>query len=256
MRSTRETRDPRTGEARTGEAPGGKARSGKGPGSSPALAIAALVVAALAVAADFATSPARTGSPDTFAAPEQTATPRAAAAPIPEGAELELRLDQPLSTEGSEPGDRWSGTLTHDVTNGDRVLVKRGARVTGVVTHSGPAEVDGATRQVLAVQPKELQVRDRRYKIAADVVDAELHEPDETITGENLAIIGGSVGAGAVLGELLLDEALLGAVLGAAGGTAIALATEETEIELQEGSTLTVRLKEELKVAGPIPGAG
>ncbi|MGH7540590.1 MAG: hypothetical protein ACRELC_06300 [Gemmatimonadota bacterium] len=172
----------------------------------------------------------------------------AGGAAIPAGTELDVRLGQTLTTETSEAGDRWSGVLTHDVTDGERVLLREGATVSGIVTHAGPLEIEGETRQVISIEPKELLIGDRHYPIEAKVISAELHERDETLTGENLVIIGASTLGGALLGELLLDEALLGAVLGAAGGTVVAIATEETEIELQEGSTLTLRLEEDAQV--------
>lgn len=169
------------------------------------------------------------------------------------GAEFEVRLERPISTESTEKGDPWTAVVTHPITHGERVLVDRGARVMGVVTAAGPVEVDGETRQVLAVRPMEIEVGTERYPIRAEVIEADPHEHDEKVTGENLAIIGASAGAGALLGALLGDEdqALLGAVLGGAAGTAVAVATEETEIEFHEGSRMTLRLEEPVRVQRP-----
>lgn len=170
---------------------------------------------------------------------------------LPEGAELTVRLDRPLSSESSRAGDPWRAALTHDVTDGSRVLLGRGAIVSGVVTRAGEVEVEGKTRQVIALEPQTLHLSDGDHlPIEAEVVDAEVERKSNRSTEENIAIIGGSTVAGALLGDILFDEALLGAILGGAGGTVVAIATAETEIELAEGSALTLRLQDRVRVAG------
>lgn len=168
---------------------------------------------------------------------------------IPAGTEIEIELDRPLSSESNNAGDPWRGVVTHDVTNGSSVLITRGAVVSGVVTRAGEAEIDGETRVILAIDPQQLEVGDAEYPIDAEIVEAEADENKELLDAKNVAIVGGSAAAGAVLGEILFDEALLGAVLGAAGGTVVAVATADTEIELDEGSRLTLRLEDEVRVA-------
>ena len=134
-----------------------------------------------------------------------------------------------------------------DITDGSSVLLQRGAVIAGEVTWAGPAEIEGETRQLLAVEPRELRADGRVYPIEAKVVAADPREDRELFTTRNLAILGGSTVAGTLLGELLLDDPLLGAVLGAAGGSVIAVATSDTEIELGRGAVLTVELEERVR---------
>lgn len=162
---------------------------------------------------------------------------------IPTGTRFDVQLQQALSTKDNEPGDRWTGVLTRDVTDGDDVLLQRGAVVSGEVTRSGTVEVDGEQRQVLALRPTHLETGGADVPIDATVVRAVASKHKDLFTGENAAIVGGSAVAGTILGDLLLDDAALGAVLGAAGGTAVAVARSDTEIELSEGSTLTLELQ-------------
>lgn len=162
---------------------------------------------------------------------------------MPAGTRFDVRLQQALSTESSEAGDRWSAVVMSDVTDGNRVLLQRGAMVTGEVTRAGPVEVEGEERQILAVKPSHIEAAGQSYPIEAEVVAAEASESRDLFTGENAAIVGGGTLAGTLLGELLLDDALLGAVLGAAGGSAIAVARSDTRIELAEGSVLTLELE-------------
>ena len=171
---------------------------------------------------------------------------------MPPGTRVKAQLEQTLSTDGSAPGDRWTAVVTEDVTDGRRVLLQRGAVISGEVTRSGEVEIDGETRTILAVRPTRLRAENRSYTIEAEVIEAERRESGGLLSRRNVAIVGGATLAGTLLGEILLDKAVLGAVLGAAGGTAIAVATADTEIEIREGSVLTLELEDEVRpvVAG------
>jgi len=162
---------------------------------------------------------------------------------IPAGTRIEVRLEQALGTAASEPGDEWTAVVVSDVTDGNDVLLERGAVVRGEVTQAGPVEVEGETRQMLAVEPQRLEVDGESYALDAEVVRAMAEERRDLTTGENAAILGAGTLAGTILGDILLDDALLGAVLGAAGGTAIAIARSDTEIELPEGTVMTLETR-------------
>jgi len=168
---------------------------------------------------------------------------------VPAGTQFDVQLQQSLSTESNEAGDQWSAVVVSDVTDGDRVLLQRGAVVTGEVTRAGPVEIEGEEHQMLAVNPSNIEAAGESYPIEAEVVSAEARESRDLFTGENAAIVGGGALAGTLLGELLLDEALLGAVLGAAGGSAIAVARSDTRLELREGTILTLELERDV---GPV----
>jgi hypothetical protein len=168
---------------------------------------------------------------------------------MPAGTQFDVRLQQALSTESNEAGDQWSAVVASDVTDGNRVLLQRGAVVTGEVTQAGPVEIEGEDHQMLALNPSQLQAAGQTYPIEAEVVAAEARESRDLFTGGNAAIVGGGALAGTLLGELLLDDALLGAVLGAAGGSAVAVARSDTQLELREGTILTLELERDV---GPI----
>lgn len=165
------------------------------------------------------------------------------------GSEFEIELDRPLRSDEAERGDPWRGIVTRDVRDDGPILLPRGAVVSGIVTRAGEVEVEGETRQVIALLPETLEVRGEEVPLRAEVVDADVETSADLLSGRNIAIVGGSAVAGAILGEILFDESLVGAIVGAAGGSVVAVATEETVIELDEGSTLTLRLKEPVRVA-------
>lgn len=168
---------------------------------------------------------------------------------MPAGTQFDVRLQQALSTEANEAGDQWSAVVVSDVTDGNRVLLQRGAVVTGEVTQAGLVEIEGEERQLLAVNPSHIEADGQRYPIEAEVVAAEARESRDLFTGENAAIVGGGTLAGGLLGELLLDDALLGAVIGAAGGSAVAVSRSDTHLELREGTILTLELERDV---GPV----
>lgn len=166
------------------------------------------------------------------------------------GSEFEVELDRQIRSDEAERGDPWRGIVTRDVSDPDgQVLLPRGAVVSGIVTRAGEVEIEGETRQVIALLPETLEVRGEEVPIRAEVVDADAETTADRLSGRNIAIVGGSTVAGAILGEILFDESLLGAIVGAAGGTVVAVATEDTVIELDEGSVLTLRLEEPVRVA-------
>ena len=71
------------------------------------------------------------------------------AAPAPtwrvaSGTQIELTLDQTLTTESNASGDTFSATVAGAITRGERVLIPAGARVHGAVT---------AVQQATAEQP-------------------------------------------------------------------------------------------------------
>ncbi|MGI9037634.1 MAG: hypothetical protein ACR2GQ_02120 [Gemmatimonadota bacterium] len=168
---------------------------------------------------------------------------------IASGTQFEVQLQQTLSTKTTKPGDRWSGVVSRDVTDGQHVLLQRGSVVTGEVTKSGNVEMDGESRKVLALNPNKLEVGGQTYTISADVVKAKTKNNRDLVTGENIAIVGGGALAGTLLGELLLDNAALGAILGAAGGSAVAVARSDTDIELEQGTVLTLELDRAVRPA-------
>ena len=162
---------------------------------------------------------------------------------IPAGTQFEVQLQEAIGTSSNQAGDRWTGVVANDVTRGGDVLLERGSTVTGTVTKAGKVDMEGEERTILALEPRELEVGATSYPIEAEVVSAVGKESKDLVTGENAAIVGGGTLAGTLLGELLLDDALLGAVLGAAGGTAVAVARADTEIDLPQGTILTLELE-------------
>jgi hypothetical protein len=157
-------------------------------------------------------------------------------ADLPVGTELDVRLQDTLSSATTQVEDRFEATTLVDVRDGDRVLVPAGSVVRGVVssvTKAGRIERQGK----MTVAFDQITVDGRTYPIRATVTGA---LESEGVRGE-AARIGAGAGVGAIIGGILggFKGALAGILIG--GGGTIA-ATEGTDVELPAGTVLRLRM--------------
>jgi len=155
---------------------------------------------------------------------------------MPEATEMQVRLDTPLSSRTARPEDRFEGTVMRPVYVDNRMVVAAGARVRGTVVSAEPAnrparggKLDLAFNSIELEDNTRLDVRSRVVSVSENV--------DRSETGEK-------AGMGAALGTLLgaviggRKGALVGLIVGGAGG---AITTRGEEVELPEGTILTLR---------------
>lgn len=160
---------------------------------------------------------------------------------IPEGTELDVRLEEALSSETAQLEQRFEATTAADILQNDRVLIPAGSRVRGVVS-----AVDSASRTdrrgSMTLAFDQITVNGRTYDMRGTVT--EVLEGDKS---NEVAKIGGGAGVGAVIGGLLggLKGAILGAVIGAGGTIA---ATEGSDVKLDAGTIVRMRLDAPLVV--------
>jgi hypothetical protein len=163
---------------------------------------------------------------------------------LPEGTEIQLRLEESLSSETARLEDRFESTVAVPVRDAQgRVAIPAGTRVRGIV-----AAVEDAERPA---KPGRLDLSfdtiylDERTAtpLRARLVSVE-ENLDRSATGKRAGI--GAV-VGGVLGSLIggTKGALIGAVLGGAGGV---VATAGEEVTLPAGTILTMRLDRSLDV--------
>jgi hypothetical protein len=168
----------------------------------------------------------------------ESRAPRRATSPneVPEGTELDVRLEAPLTSKTAQVEDRFIARTVVDLRNDDRVLIPAGSVVRGVVT-----SVDRATRidrkGKLTVSFDQITISGRTYPIHATVTQA---IESEGIRGE-AGRIGTGAGVGAIIGGILggFKGALAGILIGAGGTVA---ATEGTDVDLPPGTVLRLRL--------------
>lgn len=155
---------------------------------------------------------------------------------IPAGQEIDVRLENELSSETAQVEQRFEATTVADLYRGEDVLIPAGSTVRGVVS-----SVNKATRTErkgsLTVAFDQVTIRGRSYPMRGTVTQA---LESEGIKGE-VAKIGAGAGIGAVIGGIIggAKGALIGVLIG--GGGTIA-ATEGTDVKLPAGTILRVSL--------------
>jgi hypothetical protein len=163
---------------------------------------------------------------------------------LPEGTELQVRLEQPLSSKTARLEDRFDATVALPVRDdAGRVVVPAGTRVRGIV-----AAVEDAERPAkpgrLDLTFDTIYLDDRTATpLRARVVSVK-ENLDRGGTGKNAGI--GAI-VGGVLGSIIGGSkgALIGVVVGGAGGV---VATAGEEVNLPAGTILTVNLDRPLDV--------
>ena len=165
-----------------------------------------------------------------------SARSRSTEGPIPVGTELDIRLQDPLSSKTNVVEDRFRATTAVDLTLGDRMLIPAGSEVRGVVSSVDKAgRLDRKAQMTLSFD--QITIDGRDYPIQGMVVDA---IEGEGIKGD-VAKIGAGAGVGAIIGGILGGGkgALAGVLIGGGG---IAAATPGKDVELAPGTVLRVRL--------------
>jgi hypothetical protein len=162
---------------------------------------------------------------------------------VPDGTQIQLRLEEPLSSRTARQEDHVVATVAEPVLGeggADRPAIPAGTEVRGVVESVQRAERPSKGGR-LDVSFESLVLDERPVDIDARVVEMKEGGIDERRAGLG-ALIGGVLGA-VIDGK---KGALVGAILGG-GGAVIASAGEE--VELPAGTLLTVRLERPLRVA-------
>lgn len=151
---------------------------------------------------------------------------------IPAGSKIIVRINQELSSATAQSGQEWNGTLVNDIRDGDKVVAPQNASVTGIVTQAKSSGRLGGTA-LLALQV----TRINGISVATDTIskDGAGH------TKSNVAKIGGTAAAGAILGGLFGGGkgAAIGTLAGAGAGTAGAAASGKKEVVIAPETALT-----------------
>jgi hypothetical protein len=181
---------------------------------------------------DYGTLPASDAAPD-----------RHADIDVPDGTQIEIRLEDPLSSKTARPEDRVVATVADPVygdRGGSRPAIPAGTPVRGVVQSVQPAERPAKGGR-LELTFNQLILGDQTVRMDARVVDMKQGGLNKRSAGLG-AVVGGVLGA-------VLDGAK-GAVVGAIlGGGGAVVASSGKDVELPAGTLLTLRLERPLRTA-------
>lgn len=155
---------------------------------------------------------------------------------IPAGQEIDVRLQDRLSSGTAQVEDRFEATTIVDVLEGNRVIIPAGSVMRGVIRTVNPATRTDR-RGELTVSFDQITIRGRAYPMRGTVTEA---LESEGMKGE-AGRIGAGAGVGAIIGGIIggVKGALLGVLIG--GGGTIA-ATPGKDVVLDPGTVLRVRL--------------
>jgi hypothetical protein len=155
---------------------------------------------------------------------------------IPLGTEIDVRLQDRLSSRDNVVEDRFRATTAVDLAQGDRVLIPAGSEIRGVVSSVDKAgRLDRKAQMTLSFD--QVTINGSDYPIQGTIVDP---VEGEGIKGD-AAKIGTGAGVGAIIGGILggVKGAIAGILIGGGG---VAAATPGKDVELEPGTVLRVRL--------------
>ena len=162
---------------------------------------------------------------------------------VPAGQELDLRLQQSLSSETAKVEQRFDATTAVDLMQNGRVLVPAGAVIHGVVSEVHPAGRLADRTGSLTLSFDRMTVRGRDYPIRG--MATQIFQSGGI--REEVGTAGAGAGVGGVIGGLLggVKGAILGAVIGAGGAIA---ATDGKDVNLPAGTVVRMRLDSNVDV--------
>jgi hypothetical protein len=188
----------------------------------------------------YSTGSGTTSNPNYPASGSRTATNQAGV--IPNGTELDVRLERALSSDTANVEDRFEATTVVDLRENGRVLIPAGSRVRGVVTavkNAGRVERKGE----LQLSFDQITVNGRNYPIRGTVTEA-LESGGYKDDAEK---IGTGAAVGAILGGILggVKGAITGILIGGGG---VVAATEGEDVNLPAGTILRMRLDQDVNI--------
>lgn len=170
---------------------------------------------------------------------------------VPVGTTMDLRMAETISTQSHEAGDGFTANVIEPVHGSDgSVLIPSGATLHGTIESSerstGPEDPAALTFRF-----DELHMKGNTYPVTATVQSAEARETEGDSGAESAAKVAIGAAAGALVGQVLgkdTESTLQGAAVGAAAGTVVAVASRNGDATLEEGSRITVRMEEPIRL--------
>jgi hypothetical protein len=168
---------------------------------------------------------------------------------VPAGTIYTVALEHGLSSESNAAGDPVRARVVGNILSDGKLVVADGAQVRGVVSEAeGSGRVKGRAR--LAIRMTSIETVDGVKEIESTMVAGALVAPGTK--KRDAATIAGGAAAGAVLGEIIGDEAAKGAVIGGAAGTGVVLATKGKEVAVSAGKQLKFKTQSTLEADVPM----
>jgi len=174
--------------------------------------------------------------------------PRTTLVTVPAGTVLDVEFTAGLASNTSAVGESFRVRVAHDVIADGEVAIPAGAEILGEVAEAVPLRKVGGQAKLA------LRFTDLVLPSGATVpIDTSFVQQGRSETGRDAATIGGGAAAGAVLGRVLGKgnrgkASVIGAIIGAAAGTAIASKTPGEEVVIPKGTVVSLNLDDSVEV--------
>jgi uncharacterized protein YcfJ len=169
-------------------------------------------------------------NPATQSAVAQSKSSSAQPIYLPSGLDIQIRVNESLSSATAQAGDTFTGTLVNSIEDdNNNIIFERGTPVSGRVISAKPSgRLQDSGQLVLSLNT----IRNERQVANLTVISKEINGVSHT--GSNTAKVGGGAVLGAILGGLAGGGkgAAIGAGAGAAAGTGAAAATGRKEAKV------------------------
>jgi len=180
--------------------------------------------------------------------PRPAATP---AAPSPRtlaaGTLIEAAISDSINSRHDKPGKTVTAAVARDVKDhAGRVVIPAGSVVTLTVTDLAPAKSKSAADGKLALHATSVNVKGRTYALDADV-DPVAHElKGRGVTAGEAEKVGVGTAIGAIGGRIIggnTKGAVIGGIVGAGAGTAVAVQTASRDVVVRPGTPVKITLR-------------
>lgn len=181
-------------------------------------------------------------------APAATPPPAPQPVSIPSGTQISVRLGDELSSETSQVGDTFHGSISSPIMVDGRTVVPTTADVEGrVVDVKSAGRFKGQSD--LVIELTRLRMNGKSYALATDRWSKQGNARGKSTAAK----VGGGAAVGAILGGIFGGGkgAAIGAAAGAGAGTGVSAATKGQQIDLKPETVLTFQLQNSISV---VPG--
>ncbi len=164
---------------------------------------------------------------------------------FPAGTEVTIRMGETVDTDRNRVGDTFNATLDEPLTQGDQVIVPRGAKVKGRVAYAKESgRVSGQSELILELT--ELTVNGRTYPLST----SDYSEVGASRGRRTAATAGGVAALGAIVGAIAGGGkgAAIGAATGAAAGAGVTVLTHGQTLHVPVETLLDFKLQKPLTI--------
>jgi len=170
---------------------------------------------------------------------ERTAT-------VPAGTEVIVHLDRALRSDRASVGDNFTAEITQPLRVENRIVLPTGTKIRGEVVTAEPAGRAGSPARLGVRFAEVLLPHERILAIHARPIEMVARED----TGKDVETVVGSGVADVVPGGTVRDARglVVGGIIGAGAGTAVALSGKGEEIVLPAGQKMVVRLEKKAEI--------